>query len=428
MEKHKQTILTIVLAAAILVSVLLFLCLKALESEDPTHSTQPSQPSASVPAPSVTNPATTPTESTLPPEPGKVVVYQCDPELAARWAALGKEYTGLTGIQVIVCATEEDGCSISRSEVLAQEDAPTIFCLHSQEDFAEFREYCFNFQGDPLLKELCRDIFTLSDGEGVWGVASNIESYGLIYNASLLARTGYTISDIKDYASLVNISQFITKNAKALGCSAFTSPDLASTSHGSLLCLLAGLHASNSDLRSFWDLYADNCLSGTDGIQEFLNSQAVFYLGGTWDYEVLSPLTELVANNLQMLPIYTSTDSENLGLFHSCTGYWCVNRNAREADIAASLDFLLWLVTAQGDAPAPVDSLQLLSPYKDATYYANPLEEIVREYLAEDLVSIDWNSCDTLTTDQLEALGNVLKAYAAKPNDDNWAKVEQLWP
>jgi raffinose/stachyose/melibiose transport system substrate-binding protein len=355
-----------------------------------------------------------------------VVIFQHDPALEDAWYALAEAYTAQTGIAVTILNSGSADCVQALSLALEQEVAPTIFCLHHQDDLDVLQGYCLNLQSDRLLEQLCRDDFTLSTEDGVWGIANNVESYGLIYNASLLARTGYTGSDITSYESLANIAQFITKNAQSLGVSAFTSPDLIGTHHGSLLCLLSGLQASDSDLRSFWDLYIANDIVGTDSIKDFLDQKAVFYLGGTWDYNALSPLTEIVENNLQMLPVYTSSDSENLGLYHSCTGYWSVNSQARQVDIDASLDFLRWLVTAQEGGAAPVDTLGLMSPYKGAVYTANPLEEVVRAYLREDLQSINWNSCDTLTPDQLSALGTALSAYTANPSDKTWAAVEKI--
>ena len=432
MDKQKQTILSVLLAGLVLASVLMFIGLRGCQPDTPEQTAPSTIPNGSIPtiptSPTTPTVPTDPSESIPPEEPGKVVLFQHDAALAEQWYALAEAYTQQTGIRVTILSSGSNDCTAALSLALEQEVAPTIFCLHDHEALAEFQQYCLDLQADPILEQLCRDIFVLSDENGVWGIANNIESYGLIYNASLLARTGYTGSDIRDYASLANIAQFITKNAAMLGVSAFVSPDLTSTDHGSLLCLLAGLQASDSDLRSFWDLYTANDIAGSDSIQDFLDQKAVFYLGGTWDYEVLSPLTELVENNLQMLPVYTTSDAEDLGLYHSCTGYWCVNQQARPADIAASLDFLRWLVTAPEDAAAPVDSLGLLAPYKDAAYAANPLEEVVRAYLAEDLHSVDWNNCDTLTRPQLAALGKALKAYAADPGDDTWANVEQIWP
>lgn len=428
MDKQKRTILSVILAVLILASVGAYISLHDPEPSVPEQTVPPYTANPSIPVPTTPNTVTEPSAPTAPEEPAKVVIFQHDSDLAQQWYNLAQAYTDLTGIHVTILNSGSSDCAMALSQVLQQEIAPTIFCLHDAHSLEQFRSYCLDLQGDPLLEQLCRDIFVLSDAEGVWGVANNIESYGLIYNASLLARTGYTGSDITDYAALTNIAQFITKNANALGISAFTSPDLASTDHGSLLCLLAGLQASDSDLRSFWDLYTDNDLAGSGGIQDFLDQKSVFYLGGTWDYEELSPLTELVENNLQMLPVYTSTDGENLGLYHSCTAYWCVNQQARPVDIAASLDFLRWLVTASEGSTAPVDSLGLLAPYKDAAYAANPLEDVVRAYLAENLHSVDWNNCDSLTPDQLAALGKALEAYAADPGDDTWAAVEQLWP
>ena len=46
-----------------------------------------------------------------------------------------------------------------------------------------------------------------------------------------------------------------------------------------------------------------------------------------------------------MLPIYIGVDGEeNQGLCTGSENYWCVNKNASEEDIQATLDFMKWVV------------------------------------------------------------------------------------
>ena len=46
-----------------------------------------------------------------------------------------------------------------------------------------------------------------------------------------------------------------------------------------------------------------------------------------------------------MIPIYFGVDDANEGLATGTENYWCVNKNASEADVKATLDFMNWCVT-----------------------------------------------------------------------------------
>ncbi len=414
----RTTIIGIIaLLVAILLCLAAFIMLPRLlgNPENPTDSTTlttvaPTEPAA--PAP-------------------EVRLYQCDPALAQAWQALAQRYTQETGVKVTVIIPENGYTDDVLQQHLQSSNPPTIFCLHHSHEIDIWKEHCLELSGSAIVDALQQELFALKDGTSIYGVAANVESYGIIYNSQLLAQAGYTASDITDYAALKSIIEYITANKKSLGFSAFASPDLSDTAHGSLLCLLAGLSDDPAVLRDFWDLYRNNCVrsgaaltdsDSSDSLNDFLKGKAVFYLGGTWDYEDLTGIEDYFLN---ILPVYTSESTENLGLHHACTSYWCVNSGASAQDQAASLDFLAWLVTAGEDTPAPADALGLLTPYKDTKYAANPLEQLVQESMGNGN-SVQWNSCDELTAELLEQFGQALGDYTKKPGDAAWDKVAAL--
>lgn len=386
--------------------------------------------------PTPTEPTAPPTvPTTVPTEPtpvGEIRLYQCDQDRAEVWQALAQAYTEKTGISVTILTPADADCEGTPLEYLTGEDAATIFCLHHAHELEQRQEYCLDLTGSDIIGKLYQDIFSLKNGDSISGVAFQLESYGIVYNSLLLADAGFTLSDITDFTSLSNVVKNITANKKKLGFSAFASPDLKSTDHGALLCLLAGLTEEEAVLRSFWDLYIANCTrsgnkltqaSRDDALNDFLSGKAVFYLGGTWDYEKFSKIEDYF---LGFMPVYTNTQQIDLGLYHSNTGYWCVNSQADQLDIDASLDFLTWLVTAQEDSPAPADSLELLMPFVDTAYAGNPLEELVLSSMQSGQENVQWNSCDTLSPALLGEFGKALAAYALNPTDENWAAVAAL--
>ena len=343
---------------------------------------------------------------------------------------MAERYTAETGISVSILTPTGD-CSEALPQYLSGPNAPSIFCLHHDQEAELYRDQCLDLTGSAVADALCQDIFALTDGDAILGVAGNIESYGIVYNSKLLADAGFTISDITDFASLSDVVRNITANKRKLGFSAFAAPDLHSIDHGSLLCLLAGLTPSETALRSFWDLYtSNNTRSGAslvqaleaDGLKEFQNGKAVFYISGTWNYENFYGIEDYY---LGMLPVYTPDSGSSPGLHHAASTYWCVNSHVSQEEQAYALDFLSWLVTADEDGNTPVDDIALLTPYVDTIYAGNPLEQLVLQYLRGEN-SVDWNSCEDLSPELLGQFGNALIDYTLKPSDETWAAIEIL--
>ena len=58
-----------------------------------------------------------------------------------------------------------------------------------------------------------------------------------------------------------------------------------------------------------------------------------------------SPITD---DDLTMMPIYIGVgDEANQGLCTGTENYWCVNKEASEDDINATLDFIYWCVSSE---------------------------------------------------------------------------------
>ena len=384
--------------------------------------------------PSTSAPTQAPTLPTSPIPIADVRLYQCDPERAAVWQELARVYTEATGIPVTILTPTDQDCDGTPVEMLTGKYGATIFCLHHTHELQERQEYCLDLTGTEIAGQLQQDIFALKNGDTISGVAFNVESYGIIYNSRLLATAGFSQDDIRDFTSFADIVKLITAAKRTQGFSAFAAPDLSNTDHGALLCLLAGLTDSEATLRSFWDLYRENCTrSGSkltqatrqDALNDFLSGKAVFYLGGTWDYDDISKIANY---DLGFMPVYTAQQQEKPGLYHSSTGYWCVNSQADEMDIRASLDFLNWLVTAQEGETAPADRLEYLMPFQDVAYAGNPLEKLVRESMRSSQENVHWTSCDTLTPEILQKFGDALIAYTKDPTDEQWAALTALQP
>ena len=58
-----------------------------------------------------------------------------------------------------------------------------------------------------------------------------------------------------------------------------------------------------------------------------------------------------------MIPIYFGVDDANEGLATGTENYWCVNKNASEADVKATLDIMNWCVTSEAGTKSMAEDM-----------------------------------------------------------------------
>lgn len=68
---------------------------------------------------------------------------------------------------------------------------------------------------------------------------------------------------------------------------------------------------------------------------------------GNWAWSQISEVdgNTVKAEDIKFMPIYFGVDDANEGLCIGTENYWCINKEASEADIQATKDFLNWLTT-----------------------------------------------------------------------------------
>ena len=72
-------------------------------------------------------------------------------------------------------------------------------------------------------------------------------------------------------------------------------------------------------------------------------------------------------DELAMIPIYFGVDDENEGLATGTENYWCVNKNASEEDVQATLDFMNWCVTSEAGTKSMAEDMGFTIPFKTAS-------------------------------------------------------------
>ena len=379
---------------------------------------------------------------------GKVYYLNFKPEQADQWVELAKEYTDETGVKVDVQTAASGTYESQLKSEMAKDEAPTLFQVNGPVGLATWKNYCYDLSDSDVYKDVESDDYILKDGDAVDGIAYVIETYGLIYNKALLNKyfelpdaSIKSIDDLNNFQALKTAAEEIQAHKDDLGVEgAFTSAGMDSSSDWRFKTHLAnlpiyyeykadGITSTDAikgtyldNYKNIFDLYITDSTcaptdlankTATDAVTEFTSGEAVFYQNGTWEYTGIKD-AGLTDDDLGMLPIYIGVDGEeNQGLCTGSENYWCVNKNASEDDINATLDFLDWCVTSEAGTSAMADNMGFVIPFKNAKEATNVFVKADAEYTAAGKTPVSWNFTTMPSEDWKNGVGTALTQYAA---------------
>ena len=370
------------------------------------------------------------------------------PEQDAQWQELAKIYTEKTGVPVTVVTAASGEYETTLMSEIEKTDAPTLFQVNGPVGLANWTDYCYDLAGTDLVKHLTSDAFALKEGDAVKGVAYVVETYGIIANTKLLEKAGYKAEDINTFAKLKEVADDIQARKDELGLDgAFTSAGMDGSSDWRFKTHLAnmpiyyeykadGIGSTGAikgtyldNYKAIWDLYITDATcepallaskTGNDAVAEFVGEKAVFYQNGTWAW---NDVKDLGAENLTMLPIYIGVEGEeNQGLCTGTENYWCVNGEADQEDIDATIAFLEWVITSDEGRKSMSQDMGFVVPFDTFTgeyASANPLVAVDAALTAEGKTPVSWNFTTMPSEEWKNGVGSALTAYAAGTGDWN---------
>ena len=394
------------------------------------------------------------------PKAGKVYYLQFKPEQGDAWKALAEKYTKETGIPVTVVTAAEGTYETTLATEMTKTDAPTLFQVNGPVGLSNWSDFCYDLKGTELFANLTSQDYALTEDDAVKGVAYVIESYGIIYNKTLLQKycdsdfaTVKSIDEINSFEKLKTVADEIQANKDALGVKgAFTSAGMDPSSDWRFKTHLAnlpiyfeyqdeGITSTDAikgtyleNYKNMWDLYTTDSTAdktqlstktGADAETEFIKGEAVFFQNGTWEY---GAITEggLKDEDLGMLPIYIGVgDEANQGLCTGSENYWCVNSEANENDIAATIDFLNWCVTSETGTTDLAETMGFVIPFKNAKAAKNVFVKIDTDLTAAGKKPVSWNFTTMPSEDWKNGVGSALTQYAAGTGD--WDAVKKAF-
>ena len=394
---------------------------------------------------------------------GSVYYLNFKPEQNDAWQALAAAYTAETGVPVTVVTAASGTYETQLMSEMAKSNPPTLFQVNGPVGLANWKDYCYDLSDSAIYGELTSEGFALKDGDAVAGIAYVVESYGIIANKTLLAQAGHDVAEIDSFEDLKAVAEDITARKEELGFSAFSSAGMDGSSDWRFKTHLANLplyfeyqadgigstDAIKGDFldnyKAIWDLYINNSTcapselagkTGDDSRNEFLAGEAVFFQNGSWEYGNLVGEGKFSDDDLVMIPIYVGAgDEANQGLCTGTENYWCVNSEASEENIQATLDFIYWCVTSETGTKAMANDMGFVIPFKAAVESPNLFVKQDVAYTAEGKLPVSWNFPTMPSEEWKNGVGSALTAYAAGLGDwdavvtafvDGWAKEAAL--
>ena len=341
---------------------------------------------------------------------GKVYYLNFKPEQDEAWQNLAAKYTEETGVPVTVVTAASGQYETTLQSEMAKSDAPTLFQVNGPVGLKNWKDYCYDLSGSDIYSQLTSDAYTGKDELGVKGAFTSAGMDGS--------------SDWRFKTHLANLPIYYEYQADGI--------DDTDAIKGTYL----------DNYKNVFDLYiTDSTCDGAelsaktadDSRNEFINGDAVFYQNGSWEYGELSKTYS--DDELAMIPIYFGVDDENEGLATGTENFWCVNKEASEEDIQATLDFMNWCVTSEDGTKAMSEDMGFTIPFKTAQESTNVFVKQDAEYTAAGLTPVSWNFTTMPSEEWKNGLGTALTLYAAGSGSwddvvsafvDNWATEKAL--
>jgi len=352
---------------------------------------------------------------------GSVYYLNFKPEADQAWQDLAAAYTAETGVPVKVVTAASGQYDTTLTAELDKDAAPTMFQVGNVGAVNSYGEFCYNLEGTDVWNQMTTHDFDLknADGETV-SIGYCYEAFGIIVNKALLEKAGHSLDEITNFESLKAVADDIHANAATLGFDAFTSAGLEGSSswrfsgHLANMPLYYEFRDDNvtaqpatikgtylDNYKAIWDLYiTDSATTGAalltatgDAAEaEFGEGKAVFYQNGSWEFSNLTSAEKfgMNADDLAMIPIYCGVEGEEqAGLCCGTENCWAVNKNASEADIKATLDFMNWVVTSDAGTTMLAEEFGPC-PFKNAKTPENVFFAQANEYVANGNYTVTW--------------------------------------
>ena len=397
---------------------------------------------------------------------GSVYYLSFKPEQEDQWKKVAKTYEEETGVKVKIVTAASGKYEETLKSEIAKDDAPTLFQINGPIGYQNWKEYTADLKDTELYKHLLNQDLAITEGDGVYGIPYVEEGYGIIYNEAIMNKyfkldgaKAKSIDEINNFDKLKEVAEDMQSKKDQLGIDGvFASTSLTPGEDWRWQTHLANLpiyyeykdnNVKDEDKISFkysdnykniFDLYINNStcepkLLGsktvTDSMSEFALGQCAMVQNGNWGWSQIADVSgnTVKEDDVKFLPIYTGVKGEEKqGLCIGTENYFCINKEASEADQKATQDFINWLFTSDKGKDYVTNELGFIAPFdtfSDKEAPQDPLAKEVIKYMKDDnYYNIDWNFTTFPSQQFKDDFGAALLEYCN--GNKTWDDVKKL--
>ena len=359
------------------------------------------------------------------------------------------------------------------SEV-AKSNPPVIFQVNGPVGLNNQKAVAADLSSTNFYKILADKSMALKLDGKVSAIPYAVEGYGIIYNASIMAKyfalpnkntKVNSMDEINNFATLKAVVEDMQANKDALGIKGvFASTSMAAGNQWRWQThtvnvplykeflddapnanpLATGLAQDtitfkySDNYKNIMDLYTNNSLTAKtllgaktvdESMAEFALGQCAMVQNGNWAAGQILGVAgnKVAAEDIKFLPIYTGiAGEENFGLCVGTENYLCINKNASpEAQKGADV-FLTWLFSSATGKNLVSTKLNFITPFNtfsDNDLPADPLSKEVSKWMNKPgVTSVMWIFNAIPSEVWKDNLGDALLQYFEGKLD--WATVK----
>ena len=359
------------------------------------------------------------------------------------------------------------------SEV-AKSNPPVIFQVNGPVGLNNQKAMAADLSSTNFYKILADKSMALKLDGKVSAIPYAVEGYGIIYNASIMAKyfalpnkntKVNSMDEINNFATLKAVVEDMQANKDALGIKGvFASTSMAAGNQWRWQThtvnvplykeflddapnanpLATGLAQDtitfkySDNYKNIMDLYTNNSLTAKtllgaktvdESMAEFALGQCAMVQNGNWAAGQILGVAgnKVAADDIKFLPIYTGiAGEENFGLCIGTENYLCINKNASaEAQKGADV-FLTWLFSSATGKNLVSTKLNFITPFNtfsDNDLPADPLSKEVSKWMNKPgVTSVRWVFYAIPSEVWKDNLGDALLQYFEGKLD--WATVK----
>ena len=359
------------------------------------------------------------------------------------------------------------------SEV-AKSNPPVIFQVNGPVGLNNQKAVAADLSSTNFYKILADKSMALKLDGKVSAIPYAVEGYGIIYNASIMAKyfalpnkntKVNSMDEINNFATLKAVVEDMQANKDALGIKGvFASTSMAAGDQWRWQThtvnvplykeflddapnanpLATGLAQDtitfkySDNYKNIMDLYTNNSLTAktllgaktlNESMAEFALGQCAMVQNGNWAAGQILGVAgnKVAADDIKFLPIYTGiAGEENFGLCIGTENYLCINKNASpEAQKGADV-FLTWLFSSATGKNLVSTKLNFITPFNtfsDNDLPADPLSKEVSKWMNKPgVTSVMWVFNAIPSEVWKDNLGDALLQYFEGKLD--WATVK----